>query len=195
MALEEKDQYSFKELWEEIAERAGMEPANLDELPLCSQYVWPSPEGQPMRFSLGEPSPFKNPARVFAIFLDEDLARVYTMPAGGADEKNRAPKRYTLQSWSRFGVEAMGLQTFLDEIATEIGDLDPAGEEREAIAQWLAENVSPAVADQIREGAHEDVEDEDEDDVETGKVIPLPAPGVAAPPKAEPEESPGGRAT
>jgi hypothetical protein len=154
--MEQKDAYSFKELWTEVAGRSGV---SLEDLPMVSQYVWPAPEGV-MSFTIGKKSPFNSPALVFAIFVDGDEARIYTLPSPDAKEEQKAPKRYILQSAGRFGTSAMPLDTFLDEVSEEVGDLDPVAEERELVASYLEGKALQSLADEIRDGAHLDQEDE-----------------------------------
>lgn len=181
--MEKKDRYSFKELWEEVQALSGVK---LDAVPMTSQYFWPSPDGSMMGFTIGEKTPFKIPGLTFAIFVDDEVTRVYTLPAPEASEKHRVPKRYTFQSQGRYGVEAMSMETFIDEVAEEVSGMDPAADERAAVVAYLEDKGLASVAEEIRAGLHDaevdDEEDDEEEDDEEEEETPPTPPEAPKPP-------------
>lgn len=167
----------------------------LDSVPIAAMAAWFGPGGSQMYFQpLGQfqIDPYSTP---IAIFHDDNVIRVYTLPSKVPDPKpavwtDRRPRRYTFTKTApTYVVEEMDLQLMADEIIDEWVVLAEATSSAEAeldkVIQWITDEKPATIADIIvglHEGAHRmtdddgDEEEEDDDASGGGNVTPPPAP-------------------
>ena len=168
----------------EIAERAGVE---VDELPHAQALGWfPGPNGQPTLLRRGEPGLQPNTV-IVEMFQNDDAFRVYAV---SNDPKGPPPSRYTLSKTAPvYLIEAMSLETFMEEIAQEWREVaedaetpeDAAEEERETVAVWLEKQIGQTqLAQQVRDGEHLEEDEPEENGV---AVSSTPTMAVAPPPE------------
>lgn len=167
---------------------------DIDDLPKGAMVAWFGGA----TFKPNEAVPFDEFSRVIAIFQNDDVARVYSLPAAPPQPvpsgwKVKSPIRYTLTKVApTYVAEVMDLTTFADEIIDEWNEvglgMNSAEAEREAIIAHIeafgAEAIGgAALVQELRDEVHLDDGDDDnepsEDESATPSVAPMP-PGAPA---------------
>jgi len=173
----------LKALFAELSIMAGVK---LGELPGIDHVVWFNVTGvgdSPIAaWRVGQVCPVNGDYSIAAIFADADEFRVYCQPIAS---ENRRFKRYSLTRTNvSLTSSSMSMQVWKDEIAGELVDLSEESgldNEREAIAEYLKERLSPIdenrkVIEEIEAGAHFE---EDEEEGSEGESAPQEEPKAA----------------
>jgi hypothetical protein len=180
--------------------------ADFNDLPKGATFAWfnnPS-TNSPTMFKHGEPVPFDSFSRVIALFQDDDVVRIYTMPAAPpnpipADWKARSPTRYTLTKTApTYFAETMNLDAMASEMIEEwnaIADgINAADIELESVIEYIeglaiegAMVNSSVLLEGLRNEEHREEDDSDpepetEPDASAAPAVPTDAPAQEATP-------------
>lgn len=167
--------------------------------PVGAMLAWFGPDGKPSHWKPLETVPFDRFSLVIALYQDDSVVRVYTLPAKAPepvdkDWKIRRPLRYTLtKTAATYVVEEMDLRTMADEIIDERVRLATGMNSADAELEKVIEMVE--LMDPVPGGAnvidraellealeardHREYEPEETEDDETEAVSP-PTGAVAA---------------
>lgn len=173
--------------------------ADINDLPRSSSMLWLGPGGSPVFLEVKKAVPFDPSSFVVAIFHNDAVVRVYTLPLKQPTPvpdgwKVRPPQRYTLsRTASTYVCDEMSLDTMADEIVEEWNQLalemSSADIELEAVKDYI-EGLPPTTTlgqliEMLDAGLHHEEEEETEI-VENGATVPAPPPPAAASGSAEP---------
>jgi hypothetical protein len=168
--------------------------ADIDDMPRGMMVAW---FGGTM-WKPGEAVPFDEYSRVIAIFQNDDVARVYSLPAAPPNPipggwKVKSPIRYSLtKTAATYVAEVMDLTTFADEIINEWNEvalgMSSAEAEREAIIDHIesfgAEVLTGSVlVQELRDEIHladddDDSPDDEPNDEPAAPSVPPAPPGA-----------------
>jgi hypothetical protein len=183
---------------------------DIDDLPKGASAVWyPTTTDARTTFRVGEFVPFDPYSRVVGIFHNDDVIRVYTLPAAAPTPRpqawiDRAPMRYTLSRTApTYAVDTMNLDAFAAETIKEWNALvddeegPNADDELLAVVEYIERRSSETggmlaltkLVEELNEGAHRpDDEEEEEGDEEETAADPTQA-NPANPTQAAPAVS------
>jgi hypothetical protein len=154
--------------------------ADIADLPRGTTLAWfPTVSQSPTMFKVTQPVPFDQYSTVIAVFDQGEAVTVYSLPRAvpepkPSDWKVQPPLRYTLtKNAPTYVAEELSIDTMAELIIDEWNlvaeSLSSAEAEREAVADWLATQgarTADSVAEEVREGAHNEDDDSDADDDE-----------------------------
>lgn len=186
--------------------------ADFEDLPKGSAFAWfPTVTNAPTVFRHGEQVPFDPYSRIIALFQDEGVAKVYSMPAAPpnpvpADWKSRAPTRYTLTKTApTYFAETMSLDAMASELIDEwnqIADgVNAADMELEAVIGYIEDQLAntdgstdlisvSALLEDLRGEVHRGLDSDDgSDETANGEPVASAAPVVPtdAPNEVQPQ--------
>jgi hypothetical protein len=176
--------------------------ADIDDLRRGGGAMWFGP-GSPCFIELTKPLPFDEYSVAIAVFQNDSVIRVYTLPAvpptpRPAAWKTREPMCYTLTKLApTYVFETMSLETMADEIVDEWNELavemSSAEAEREAVIDYIesfgAEPIGAmTLAQEIRDEVHLEDDDDEGDEPLNGTAQEPASPTIPAPPGAPAQE-------
>lgn len=178
------EQIDGAELWKTILDDAGLE--TLSEVPVGIRFRWFPIAGSKdfSVFEVGKPLPVNRDLIAFALFQNESEARVYCCSV--PNENPSPPHRITLSKTSPvMFIEMLALDTFIDQVSSELQDQAESISAAAGDAAMLAEAIQKNLDTGDREvlvAALKDYEADESDESDELEETEPEAPEVEAEP-------------